>query len=91
MNGDGVSTVIGIFTTVYLLALVLTLVGLFSRKSRKIGLHAANVPLHIVHGVVSILLYSDLRRRGGDVGYPPGFSNLLAGTAIRGCVVSPYP
>lgn len=91
MNGEDVSTVLGIFTAAYVLSLLLTLFGLFSRKSRKIGLHAANVPLHIVHGIVSILLYSDLRKHAGRVGHPPSSSNLFTGAGIRGCAVSTWP
>src|SRR5690349_3883059 len=91
MNGDDVSAVIGVFATVYVVTLFMTLFGLLSRKSRKIKLHIANVPLHIVHGVVSIQLYSDLLRHAGYVGYPPGSRSLVAGAGIRGCVVSVGP
>jgi hypothetical protein len=83
--------VIAIFTIVYVLAVFLTLYGLLRRKAKKVGLNAVNVPLHIVHGVVSILLYSDLRKHAARVGYPPGSSNLIAGAGIRGCVVSTLP
>ena len=91
MNTQGISAVIGVFTILYVSALIATLCGLLSRKRRKIGLQIANVPLHFVHGVVSILLYSDLRRNANSVGYPPGSRSLIAGAGIRGCVVGTGP
>ncbi|KAG7293716.1 hypothetical protein NEMBOFW57_003773 [Staphylotrichum longicolle] len=81
---DGISTVIAIFTLLYVPALGLTLWGLIPHKPNKRRLHPRQIPLHIVHGVVSVHLYSDLRKQGGIVGHPPGSANLYVGAGIRG-------
>ncbi len=87
MNVGGVWVVIVVFTILYIIALLQTLSGLLSREPRKKKLHVANVPLHFVHGLVSILLYIDLRRNADHVACPPGSRGLVAGAGIRGCVV----
>ncbi len=80
---------IAIFTILYLVSFGLTLWGLFvSKKPATRRLQLGNVPLHILHGVVSIQLYSDLRKYAGLVGYPQGAGGLIVGAGIRGVVVS---
>jgi hypothetical protein len=79
------------FGLAYLFALVMTLRGLLAQKSRDLTMQGASVPLHIVHGFVSIRFYIELHQHARRVGYPPGFSALFVGAGIRGCVVSISP
>ena len=89
MNGADVSAAIALFTILYLVSFGLTVWWLFfAKKPASRRLHLANVPVHILHGVVSIRLYSDLRNYAGLVGYPLGSGGLVAGAGIRGIVVS---